>query len=82
MKKLFEEGLNIFHLRRPTYDYGGMKDYLSRIPEEYHNRIVLYLYTNVRMVCHRFLLGLLIQTPFYCYNKIYNNHYMLMLALR
>ncbi len=42
MKKLFEEGLTLFHLRRPTYDYKRMKDYLSRIPEEYHNRIVIH----------------------------------------
>ena len=49
MKKLFEEGLNIFHLRRPTYDYGGMKDYLSRIPEEYHNRIVIHSHPKLAL---------------------------------
>ena len=31
MKKLFDEGLNIFHLRRPAYDYKKMKEIYSKL---------------------------------------------------
>ncbi|MFZ9847652.1 MAG: thiamine phosphate synthase [Flavobacteriales bacterium] len=49
MKKLFDEGLNIFHVRRPNYNYKKMKDYLSRIPEEYHNRLVLHSHPKLAL---------------------------------
>ena len=42
MKGLFEAGLQTFHLRRPNYDFQKMKEYLQRIPAEYHNRIVIH----------------------------------------
>jgi len=49
MKKLFAEGLDTFHIRRPTYDYKKMKDYLSRIPEEYRNRIVIHSHPKLAL---------------------------------
>jgi len=42
MKDLFEAGLQTFHLRRPGYDYQKMKEYIQRIPEEFHDRLVIH----------------------------------------
>ena len=40
--QLFKEGLTRFHLRKPHYSYKKMKDYLDKIPSEYHNRIIIH----------------------------------------
>ena len=37
---LFENGLNVFHLRKPTHSLKDLRNYLKEIPEIYHNRIV------------------------------------------
>ena len=39
---LFEEGLSIFHLRKPHYSIKKMKSYLNKIPSDYHSRIVVH----------------------------------------
>jgi len=49
MKQLFNEGLETFHLRRPTYDYKKMRDYLNRIPEEFHNKIVIHSHPKLAL---------------------------------
>jgi thiamine-phosphate pyrophosphorylase len=49
MKKLFAEGLETFHLRRPMYDYKKMRDYLTRIPEEFHNKIVIHSHPKLAL---------------------------------
>lgn len=40
--KLFENGLQTFHLRKPKMKLGEMMNYIKQIPEKYHNRIVLH----------------------------------------
>lgn len=39
---LFENGLDVFHLRKPKYSYRKMKEYLSLVPKNYHNRIIIH----------------------------------------
>ena len=40
--RLFEEGLEIFHLRKPKSSKKDIEDYIRQIPEQYRNRIVLH----------------------------------------
>jgi len=40
--KMFENGLLNFHLRKPGCSPKELKDYIERIPEHFHNRIVLH----------------------------------------
>jgi len=40
--KMFEEGLKIFHLRKPMFTQKQMKEYLEQIPSRYHKYIVLH----------------------------------------
>jgi thiamine-phosphate pyrophosphorylase len=40
--RIFKEGLPLLHLRKPGYDYGAMSGYLSKIPLEFHKRIVIH----------------------------------------
>jgi thiamine-phosphate pyrophosphorylase len=42
VKRLFQEGLEIYHLKKSGYSSGRTKHYIQSIPEEYHNRIVLH----------------------------------------
>lgn len=39
---LFEEGMNIFHLKKPHYSGKKLKSYINKIPIEFHNRIVIH----------------------------------------
>ena len=39
---MFDRGLEIFHLRKPRFSKQNMIEYLSLIPERYHNRIVIH----------------------------------------
>lgn len=39
---LLKEGLTRFHLRKPHYSFKKMKDYLEKIPSEYHNKIIIH----------------------------------------
>lgn len=40
--EMFEEGLEIFHLRKPKFTSKELSEYLDLIPKKYHNRIVLH----------------------------------------
>jgi len=42
LSSLFENGLEYFHLRKPDHSYEELKGYLERIPQQYHNKIVLH----------------------------------------
>ncbi|MCC6691641.1 MAG: thiamine phosphate synthase [Bacteroidia bacterium] len=44
---LFEMGLQTFHLRKPKYSTPKLKRFLQRIPEQYHNRIVIHSHHNL-----------------------------------
>lgn len=41
---LFQEGLQYFHLRKPTKNYQEHCDYLNQIDKKYHNRIVVHYF--------------------------------------
>jgi len=43
---LFEEGMNVFHLKKPHYSSKKLKSYLDKIPLEFHNRIVIHTHIN------------------------------------
>jgi thiamine-phosphate pyrophosphorylase len=46
--EFFKMGLPTFHLRKPSFSKEETIDYLLKIPEEYHNRIVLHDHHNLR----------------------------------
>ena len=39
---LFEIGLKLLHLRKPTYTKNEVREYLQKIPNQFHKRIVLH----------------------------------------
>jgi len=44
LHKLFQEGLQYYHFRKPSKNYEEHCDYLNQIDEKYHNRIVVHYY--------------------------------------
>lgn len=42
ISKLFRQGLEIFHLRKPHWDIDEMQSFLKSIPDEFHSKIVLH----------------------------------------
>lgn len=40
--QLFEHGLEIFHLRKPSMSTNQMREYLESIPAHFHDRIVIH----------------------------------------
>ncbi len=42
LHQLFQEGLQYYHLRKPTKNYQEHCDYLNQIDKQYHNRIVVH----------------------------------------
>jgi len=40
--RLFEEGLEYFHLRKHDFSKTKIEKYLDHLPKEYHNRIIIY----------------------------------------
>jgi thiamine-phosphate pyrophosphorylase len=40
--QLFENGLDIFHLRKPKMSTKEMRSYIERIPKGFHNRIIIH----------------------------------------
>lgn len=42
IEQLFDEGLEIFHIRKKSYSENEIKIFLEQIPEKYYNRIVLH----------------------------------------
>lgn len=47
VKRLFQEGLEIYHLKKTKYSVGRTRNYIKSIPEEYHNRIILHQHHNL-----------------------------------
>ncbi len=45
--KLFELGLETFHLRKPKISTKLTKEFLNNIPKQFHNRIVLHSHHNL-----------------------------------
>lgn len=48
---LFNNGLEIFHLRKPTWTIGEISKLLDMIDAQYHNRIVIHSHYNL---CNNF----------------------------
>lgn len=42
LTRLFEEGLEFYHLRKPSKNYQEHCEYLKQIDKKYHNRIVVH----------------------------------------
>ena len=42
VNELFENGLEIFHIRKPKYSTQEMRTYIEKINKKYHNRIVIH----------------------------------------
>lgn len=42
--KMFDSGLEHFHIRKPKMSRGLLSDYIKRFPEEYRHRLVLHSY--------------------------------------
>ena len=42
INSLFDEGLELFHLRKPTYDKKNLITLLNKINSKYHSKIVLH----------------------------------------
>ena len=40
--KMFENGLEYFHLRKPKYSTYKLSDYIQSIPEQFRNRIIIH----------------------------------------
>lgn len=44
LNNLFQEGLEYYHLRKPTKDYKAHCAYINQIDKHYHNRIIVHYY--------------------------------------
>lgn len=42
IKQLFDEGLEIFHVRKKSYSENEMRTFIEQIPEKFYSRIVLH----------------------------------------
>lgn len=42
LNRLFEAGLEYYHFRKPNKDYTEHCDYLNKIDQQYHNRIIVH----------------------------------------
>ncbi len=40
--KMFDKGLDVFHLKKPGFSKKQLKKYLDLIPEKYHKNIVIH----------------------------------------
>lgn len=47
--RLFNEGLETFHLRKPAYSRQQIKDYIENLPEKYHKCIVLHSHYSLAL---------------------------------
>ena len=45
--KLFENGLNTLHLKKPKFSKSHFKNYINQIPKEYHNRIIIHQFFSL-----------------------------------
>jgi thiamine-phosphate pyrophosphorylase len=44
---LFEEGMELFHIRKPDYSKNKMQSFISKIDSKYHSKLVLHHYHNL-----------------------------------
>ncbi len=44
LNNLFQEGLEYYHLRKPTKDYKAHCAYINQIDKHFHNRIIVHYY--------------------------------------
>lgn len=42
IESLFELGLNIFHLRKPSWSFWETQSFINKISDTYHNKIVIH----------------------------------------
>lgn len=42
VNELFSRGLSVFHLRKPDWSFEQLHDFLKKIHQEFHNKIVLH----------------------------------------
>ncbi len=47
--KMFESGLKTLHLRKPKYSTNQMREYISEIPEHFHDRIVIHSHHDLAL---------------------------------
>jgi thiamine-phosphate pyrophosphorylase len=47
--KLFELGLETFHVRKPRYSTKELSNYLEKIPARFHNRVVIHSHHNLAL---------------------------------
>lgn len=47
IKQLFDEGLEVFHVRKKEFSENEMRTFIEQIPEKYFNRIVLHSHYNL-----------------------------------
>lgn len=40
--RMFNSGLEVFHLRKPKFSYNRMREYIEAIPIKYHDRIMIH----------------------------------------
>lgn len=45
--RMFKEGLDVLHLRKPNFSEHLMEEYLNAIPDRFHNRIVLHAFHDL-----------------------------------
>ncbi len=45
--RLFEAGLETYHIRKPKFNTQQLKDYIEQIPKQFHNRIVIHSHHNL-----------------------------------
>ena len=45
--KLFENGLDTLHLKKPKFSKSHFKNYIHQIPKEYHNRIIIHQFFSL-----------------------------------
>lgn len=44
---LFEAGLESYHIRKPKFSTRQLKEYIERIPKQFHNRLVIHSHHNL-----------------------------------
>lgn len=50
LNQLFEQGLQFFHLRKPSFNKQQYTTYLENIPKDYINRVILHQYHELSKV--------------------------------
>src|SRR6201993_1188975 len=45
--KMFEAGLETYHLRKPKFSTKLLQEYIEKIPKQFHNRIIIHSHHNL-----------------------------------